>query len=90
MANYRFWLDVVRNIQEDEALAAVMAQDHRFRWNQVAAIIRGNLGDFSKNGKQCRERWLNHLNPVVSKRHWTAGEEHRLFFTSTFSGTSGL
>ena len=29
-------------------------------------------------GKQCRERWNNHLSPDVSKAAWTANEEAEL------------
>ena len=29
----------------------------------------------NRNGKQCRERWLNHLDPRVRKGDWSAEEE---------------
>lgn len=29
----------------------------------------------SRNGKQCRERWHNHLNPSVKKSSWTQEED---------------
>ena len=28
-----------------------------------------------RNGKQCRERWLNQLNPAIRKGPWTAEED---------------
>lgn len=30
-------------------------------------------------GKQCRERWHNHLNPRIKKINWTRDEEWILF-----------
>jgi len=30
-------------------------------------------------GKQCRERWFNHLNPTINKEEWSEEEEWRLF-----------
>lgn len=35
----------------------------------VAKHLKGRLG------KQCRERWHNHLNPNVKKSSWTAEED---------------
>ena len=32
-----------------------------------------------RNGKQCRERWHNHLDPIVNKENWTEEEENILF-----------
>ena len=29
----------------------------------------------SRNGKQCRERWLNHLRTDIKKGGWTTAEE---------------
>jgi hypothetical protein len=28
-----------------------------------------------RNGKQCRERWINHLKPDISKEPWSKGED---------------
>ena len=33
----------------------------------------------SRSGKQCRERWYNHLNPCMNKDNWTEEEENILF-----------
>ena len=30
-------------------------------------------------GKQCRERWYNHLNPSIKKGNWTVQEDKVLF-----------
>ncbi|KAF5906132.1 myb-related protein B, partial [Clarias magur] len=39
------------------------------QWATVAKHLKGRLG------KQCRERWHNHLNPDVKKSSWTAEED---------------
>lgn len=39
------------------------------QWAMVAKHLKGRLG------KQCRERWHNHLNPDVKKSSWTAEED---------------
>ncbi|XP_051250371.1 myb-related protein B-like [Dicentrarchus labrax] len=39
------------------------------RWSLIAKHLH------SRNGKQCRERWHNHLNPTVKKSSWTLEED---------------
>ena len=39
------------------------------RWSHIAQLING------RTGKQCRERWLNHLRPNIKKDEWSAEEE---------------
>ena len=39
------------------------------KWSVVATCLR------NRNSKQCRERWLNHLNPRVRKGEWSVEEE---------------
>jgi hypothetical protein len=36
------------------------------KWSQIAKNIPGRLG------KQCRERWYNHLSPAINRADWTA------------------
>ena len=37
------------------------------KWSTIAAALPGRIG------KQCRERWHNHLNPDIRKDAWTTG-----------------
>ncbi len=39
------------------------------KWNAIAASLPG------RTGKQCRERWLNHLRPNIRKGNWTEHED---------------
>lgn len=38
-------------------------------WSKIADELPGRIG------KQCRERWHNHLNPKVKKNKWTDEED---------------
>lgn len=39
------------------------------KWSKIASNLPGRIG------KQCRERWHNHLNPDIRKTPWTAEED---------------
>lgn len=43
-------------------------------WSSIAAALPGRIG------KQCRERWHNHLDPNIKKEKWSA-EEDRIILT---------
>ena len=59
--------------EEDETLRTLVNDQQLIsatvKWSVVATCLR------NRNSKQCRERWLNHLNPRVRKGEWTAAEE---------------
>lgn len=38
-------------------------------WSEIARSLPGRIG------KQCRERWHNHLNPDIKKEKWTEEED---------------
>ncbi len=39
----------------------------------VCSVVASEMA--KRNSKQCRERWLNHLDPRVRKGEWSAEEE---------------
>ena len=43
------------------------------KWTQIAEHLPGRIG------KQCRERWHNHLSPSIKKSNWSEEEEWILF-----------
>ncbi|KAL1508491.1 hypothetical protein AB1Y20_004592 [Prymnesium parvum] len=60
---------------EDDILAEIVAKNGAQRWSTVASHLPGRAG------KQCRERWFNHLCPEVKKGSWTE-EEDRVIMES--------
>ncbi|XP_029630531.1 v-myb avian myeloblastosis viral oncogene homolog-like 2b [Salmo trutta] len=55
--------------EEDEKVIDLVNRYGNKQWAIVAKHLKGRLG------KQCRERWHNHLNPDVKKSSWTAEED---------------
>ena len=54
--------------EEDEILTKAVAE-RGYRWSEISKLIPGRIG------KQCRERFLNRLNPQIKKSCWTEEED---------------
>ena len=61
--------------EEDRILTEIVTNHGAARWSTVASYLEGRAG------KQCRERWFNHLCPEVKKGSWSA-EEDRIIMES--------
>ncbi|MGH0170700.1 UNVERIFIED_CONTAM: hypothetical protein FKN15_059362 [Acipenser sinensis] len=59
--------------EEDEKVIELVNCYGTKQWASIAKHLKGRLG------KQCRERWHNHLNPEVKKSSWTP-EEDRIIY----------
>ncbi|KZV29158.1 hypothetical protein F511_39585 [Dorcoceras hygrometricum] len=55
--------------EEDEKITELVARYGPTKWSVIAKSLPGRIG------KQCRERWHNHLNPRIKKEAWTLEEE---------------
>ncbi|XP_026469325.1 myb-related protein B-like [Ctenocephalides felis] len=55
--------------EEDEKIIKLVEKYGARKWTLIATKLEGRLG------KQCRERWHNHLNPNINKNPWTAQED---------------
>ncbi|CAB1336260.1 unnamed protein product, partial [Coregonus sp. 'balchen'] len=55
--------------KEDDKVIELVSKYGTKQWAMVAKHLKGRLG------KQCRERWHNHLNPDVKKSSWTPEED---------------
>lgn len=64
------------SIQEDEHLKNIVNQFGPKNWQSIANTLNREIGQPNKRiGKQCRERWLNQLQPCINKDPWSQTEE---------------
>ena len=55
---------------EEDAMVIQLVKEHgQKKWSFIARQLQGRLG------KQCRERWYNHLSPDIKKGSWTEEED---------------
>jgi len=59
--------------EEDQLLLAWVNEHSATKWTECSKLIRGRCG------KQCRERWVNILNPEVKKGNWSDHEQDVIF-----------
>lgn len=59
--------------KEDWRVLQLVEKHGPQRWTSIAQHLPGRMG------KQCRERWHNHLNPRIKKINWSREEEWILF-----------
>ncbi|KAL2608482.1 hypothetical protein R1flu_027055 [Riccia fluitans] len=73
------------NLSEDEKIIELVGwfgDTSRRRWTAIAQYIPG------RNGKQCRERWVNHLDPAIRKDPWTQEEDFMVHLAHEKLGNS--
>ncbi|KAH7672900.1 myb proto-oncogene protein plant protein [Dioscorea alata] len=58
--------------EEDSLLRKLVKQHGVRKWSHIAKKLVGRIG------KQCRERWHNHLRPDIKKETWNEEEERLL------------
>ncbi|XP_068644931.1 transcription factor MYB119-like [Aristolochia californica] len=58
--------------EEDSLLLKLVKQHGVRKWSLIAQHLVGRIG------KQCRERWHNHLRPDIKKDTWSEDEERLL------------
>ncbi|KAL5792470.1 hypothetical protein ACOSP7_001064 [Xanthoceras sorbifolium] len=58
--------------EEDGLLIELVREQGNKKWSEIAKRFPGRIG------KQCRERWHNHLNPDIKRTAWTKEEESTL------------
>ncbi|XP_039594477.1 transcriptional activator Myb isoform X4 [Polypterus senegalus] len=59
--------------EEDQRVIELVQKYGPKRWSVIAKHLKGRIG------KQCRERWHNHLNPEVKKTSWTEEEDKIIY-----------
>ncbi|CCI41534.1 unnamed protein product [Albugo candida] len=69
--------------EEDEILLRLVGRYQKvgkLRWSEIAVHLPGRIG------KQCRERWCNHLDSSVRKGKWTSEEDDIIFMSQSRIG----
>jgi hypothetical protein len=73
--------------QEDQILCRLVNVHGTERWAKLARLLNEEMDSGSnkisteqgmvieRNGKQCRERWLNALDPEINKGHWSISND---------------
>lgn len=59
--------------EEDQKLIDLVEKNGAENWSFISSFFNDKIG------KQCRERWFNHLNPLVKKADWIKEEDWILF-----------
>lgn len=58
--------------EEDDIVVQMVEKHGPKKWSVIASHLKGRIG------KQCRERWHNHLDPSINKDPWTAEEDQQI------------
>ncbi|XP_055702339.1 myb protein isoform X2 [Phlebotomus papatasi] len=59
--------------EEDDKVVELVSRYGPKKWTLIARHLKGRIG------KQCRERWHNHLNPLIKKTAWTDEEDNIIY-----------
>lgn len=65
---------------EDALLLKLVKEIGLKKWAAIAAKLPGRIG------KQCRERWYNHLDPSINRKAWTLEEDKILLIAQSELG----
>jgi hypothetical protein len=62
---------------EDELLRGIIEAEGAKHWTSIAKELNDKAHNSMavRHGKQCRERWYNHLDPALKKGNWTHEED---------------
>jgi hypothetical protein len=62
---------------EEDSLLVSLIKAEILRWGQIAGTLNAEIHRSVnvRTGKQCKERWNNHLNPHINRARWEAAEE---------------
>ncbi len=64
--------------EEDQGILHLVAQHGVRSWTLIAQELSKLVNGARRTGKQCRTRWLNHLDPGINKTPWTPEEERAI------------
>ena len=64
---------------EDDAIHMLVKKYGTKKWRQVAEELKTMSISVVRTSKQCRTRWLNHLDPTINKGPWTPEDERAIY-----------
>ena len=68
------------NSAEDRAIVSLVREHGIKKWAIVAEHLNSaGLSNMVRTGKQCRTRWLNHLDPTITHEAWSENEERIIY-----------
>jgi len=65
-------------MQEDNILQKLFEVDGIKKWSEISRLMEQDHNIPGRNGKQCRERYHNHLKGGIRRDKWTPEEEDQL------------
>ncbi|KAG5192468.1 Homeodomain-like protein, partial [Tribonema minus] len=65
--------------REDDAISGLVTHYGVKRWSLIAQNLSKEVEGAVRSGKQCRTRWLNHLDPSLRRDPWTDEEEQVIY-----------
>ena len=65
--------------KEDDAIVKLVQKHGTKRWSVIADELNKLQIGVNRTGKQCRTRWLNHLDPAIKKEPWSEEEERIIY-----------
>ncbi|OMJ83695.1 hypothetical protein SteCoe_14396 [Stentor coeruleus] len=69
----------VWTLQEDLALIDLINTIGCNRWTRISNEMSNKYGILNRSPKQCRDRWVNNVDPAIVKNIWTKEEDDILF-----------
>ena len=65
--------------KEDDAIIKSVKKYGVKNWSSVAEDLEALGIGVKRTGKQCRTRWLNHLDPNIKREPWSEAEEKIIY-----------
>ena len=65
--------------EEDEIIKRLVLENGTKKWTVISQKLTSDYKIKKRTGKQCRERWHNHLDPKIRKDEWSRDEELIIF-----------
>lgn len=65
-------------MQEDNVLQNLYEIEGIKKWSEISRMMESDYRIIGRNGKQCRERYHNHLKGGIKREKWSREEEELL------------